>query len=270
MVALLVGMSIMAVALSVALPAWSTAARREREAELIFRGQQYARAVALFQRKNANVFPPSWDVLVQGRFLRKKYKDPMTPDGEFQPVYAGQALPGQPGQGGQQGTGGQRGRAGQPGLAGQGGQSAQGGQTPAGGAAQGGSALGGATRLEELGRRTQGPAGRTFSGIAGGGGVAGGIAGATPGLIGVVSKSEETSLRLYNGRDKYNEWVFVATQASTAAGTGARGGRAGQPTNGRGAPFPGPRGGRGSFPPPGMTQPFSSPLGTPRGGTNQP
>jgi hypothetical protein len=50
----------------------------------------------------------------------------------------------------------------------------------------------------------------------------GGRAGGTPGVIGVVSKSDEKAMRLYNGRDKYNEWLFVATQASTAAG--ARGG----------------------------------------------
>jgi type II secretory pathway pseudopilin PulG len=51
MVALLVAMAIMAVALSVALPSWKTAAQREREEELIFRGTQYARAIALYQRK---------------------------------------------------------------------------------------------------------------------------------------------------------------------------------------------------------------------------
>ena len=40
----------MAVALSVALPAWRTMTQREKEAELVFRGEQYARAIALFQR----------------------------------------------------------------------------------------------------------------------------------------------------------------------------------------------------------------------------
>src|SRR4029450_1654825 len=49
MAALLVGMSVMAIIMSVAMPVWNTAARRERETELIFRGEQYARAVALFQ-----------------------------------------------------------------------------------------------------------------------------------------------------------------------------------------------------------------------------
>ena len=74
MAALLVGLAIMAVLMSVALPAWRHLARREKEAELAFRGEQYARAIALFRAKNGNNFPPSLDVLVQGRYLRKKYK----------------------------------------------------------------------------------------------------------------------------------------------------------------------------------------------------
>src|SRR5436190_15330644 len=93
MVALLVLMAVMAVALTAALPAWSTLARREREAELVFRGEQYARAITLFQRKYAGTFPPTLDVLVQERFLRKKYKDPIAND-DFQPVAVGQAVAG--------------------------------------------------------------------------------------------------------------------------------------------------------------------------------
>ena len=38
------------------------------------------------------------------------------------------------------------------------------------------------------------------------------------GVLGVVSKSKATSLRIYNNHDKYNEWVFIATQMSVAAG----------------------------------------------------
>ena len=78
MAALLVGLSIMAVLMSIALPVWSHQMKREREEELIWRGQQYARAIGLFQRKYANTFPPTIDVLVEQRFLRKKYKDPIT------------------------------------------------------------------------------------------------------------------------------------------------------------------------------------------------
>ena len=97
MAALLVGMSVMAVLMSALLPVWSHMATREKEEELIFRGKQYARAIGLFQRKYANTPPPSIDVLVEQRFLRKKYKDPITKD-EFQPIYANQAVqaPGAP------------------------------------------------------------------------------------------------------------------------------------------------------------------------------
>src|SRR5690349_9964693 len=91
MVALLIGLSIMAVALSVALPTWSTMARREKEAELVFRGEQYARAIQLFQRKYANSFPPNLEVLVDQKFLRKRYKDPITGE-DFNPVAVGDQL----------------------------------------------------------------------------------------------------------------------------------------------------------------------------------
>ena len=85
MAALLVSLSIMAVMLTVAMPVWKQEAQREKEAELMFRGMQYARAIGLFQRKYANAFPPSFDVLVEQRFLRKKYKDPITGQ-DFQAV----------------------------------------------------------------------------------------------------------------------------------------------------------------------------------------
>src|SRR5689334_15029727 len=68
MVALLVGMSILAVMMTVAMPVWRQAAQREKEAELVFRGQQYARAIGLFERKYANTPPPTLDVLVQEKF----------------------------------------------------------------------------------------------------------------------------------------------------------------------------------------------------------
>ena len=90
MAALLVGMSVMAVLMGALMPVWTHMATREKEAELVFRGQQYARAIGLFQRKFANTPPPTIDVLVEQRFLRKKYKDPITND-DFQLIYANQA-----------------------------------------------------------------------------------------------------------------------------------------------------------------------------------
>lgn len=81
MAVLLVGMSVAAVLMTAAMPVWKQMARREKEEELVFRGQQYVRAIALFQRRaGPGVLPPNLDVLVTGRFLRKKFKDPVTND----------------------------------------------------------------------------------------------------------------------------------------------------------------------------------------------
>jgi hypothetical protein len=90
MVALLVGLSIMGGLMTIAMPVWTHAARREKEAELIFRGEQYMRAIALFQRRSGpGTLPPDVDVLVRERFLRKRYRDPIT-GGDFLLVRQGQ------------------------------------------------------------------------------------------------------------------------------------------------------------------------------------
>ena len=251
MVALLIGMSVMAVVLSTVMPSWYTMARREREAELVFRGQQYARAVTLFQRKMAGAYPPNLDILLTQKFLRKKYKDPITND-EFVliPVGDPRAL--------------QAGAAAMPG--------GRAGSAPVQG--RGGPPL-----------AAQQPTAR------------GGGAGAPgAGIQGVVSRSADTSLRVYNGRTHYNEWVFIAAPASTAAGAapGAGTQNPGVPAGipGRGGPgfeglqgpqFPGGRGaspdgrpqppgrgappppGRGAHPPPGMPPGFPFPGGAGRG-----
>ena len=111
MAVLLVGMSVAAVLMTAAMPVWKQVSRREKEAELIFRGQQYVRAIGLFQKRSGpGVLPPNVDVLVTGHFLRKKFKDPIT-DQDFDllsPVQAAGQAPGTPGRGGtpqQQGRG---------------------------------------------------------------------------------------------------------------------------------------------------------------------
>src|SRR3954452_25400652 len=93
MAALLVAMTIMAIMFTVVMPVWKQAAQREKEEELVFRGKQYVHAIGLFQRKFANAYPPNIDVLVAQRFLRKKYKDPITND-DFVPIPVGQGAPG--------------------------------------------------------------------------------------------------------------------------------------------------------------------------------
>ena len=90
MAALLVAIAVMGIMLSVALPTWSHMIRREKEEELIFRGNQYARAINLYGRRTTSPVVPSIDMLIEQRLLRKKYKDPLSPnkDGEFQLLYA--------------------------------------------------------------------------------------------------------------------------------------------------------------------------------------
>jgi type II secretory pathway pseudopilin PulG len=223
MAALLVGIAIMTVMMTVAMPAWRQMVQREKEEELVFRGEQIAHSIGMFQKKFASAYPPSIDVLVEQKFLRKKYKDPVTND-DFVPLTQSQQQSNTPG-------GPAGGRGGQPGQPAQGQRGA-----PAPGA---------------------GPLGLVSSGSPGGA-PAGGI-------IGVTSKSKETSIRLYKGRSHYNEWLFVYTPPPAAAGTATpgapqRGNNPGQ--RGTGNPF----GGNGPFPPGGG----GPPGGGQRGGPGRP
>src|SRR5262245_14636478 len=212
MVALLVGMSVMAVMMTVAMPVWKHNTQREKEEELIFRGKQYVHAIELYGRKFANTQPPSVDALVEQRFLRKKYKDPITGQ-DFDLVRANQAP--QPGAGGQGG-------AATPGRGGLSSSPTPGVGSPA---AAGAASPGGTSPI--------------------------GSPGANPigGIAGVASKSKEKSIRLYNGRSHYNEWAFVyqpqqVPGAGGAPGVGApgqRGQRGNQPGGPGGA---GPLGGQ--------------------------
>ena len=209
MAALLVSLAVMSVLMGALLPAWRHQAQREKEAELVFRGEQYVRAIRLWERRmGPGSRPPNFDILVQQRFLRKKYKDPMTEDGEFQPLYVGANLPGPAGAG----TGG-RGTS-TPGPAGRSGLPPQ-PQVP---------------QMPQ--QRPSGIGGTTAAG----------------GIVGVTSKSKESSILIYKGRSHYNEWNFIYANASSApggAGNPMPGGRGGSPfPGGRGLPGRGP-GGRG-------------------------
>lgn len=93
MVALLVAMSIAAIWMTAVLPSWRQQVQRSREEELIYRGEQYARAIMLYQEKNQGALPPNLDILISQRYLRKKFKDPVTDD-EFAIVGIGMVTTG--------------------------------------------------------------------------------------------------------------------------------------------------------------------------------
>ena len=82
------------IALTSASTYWSTKVRREREAELLFRGEQIRKAIGSYYEKA----PPGWaksypsrleDLLKDPRYmkvvrhLRRIYRDPMTEDGQW-------------------------------------------------------------------------------------------------------------------------------------------------------------------------------------------
>src|SRR5262245_46860606 len=237
MAALLVALAVMSVLASAAMPTWKQMARREKEAELIFRGEQYARAIGLFQRRaGPGVNPPSIDVLVQQKFLRKKYKDPIT-GGDFELITPATqlAIPTSP-------TPGTQTRGAPSGTT-----------TPT-------TTRGGLSQPppqpqqpSAFGRGTQ-PGGAT-PGF--GGTVAGGI-------VGVQSKSKAESIRIYNGHTHYNEWQFVYIPQTGPGGRGQPGvPQPGVPPRGgpqRGGTQRGPFGGGGRF---GTPQPGSGRQGAP-------
>jgi type II secretory pathway pseudopilin PulG len=98
MVVLLVAMAVAAIWMSAILPAWRQQVQREREEDLIFIGEQYARSIVLYQMKNQGAFPPNIEALVSGNYLRKQWKDPITGE-DFAVVGFGLGAPGgaQPG-----------------------------------------------------------------------------------------------------------------------------------------------------------------------------
>ncbi|HJO03086.1 MAG TPA: hypothetical protein QGG47_03830 [Acidobacteriota bacterium] len=220
LVGLMVVVAVINVSLAVAVTSTRTLARRAREAELIWRGQQIARAVGCYEQANAGEPLTRLEQLVEADCLRRVYRDPMVRDGQWrilrqQDVADGTvaALLGVEVDTESAGVGGASGG----GLANQG--STAGRTSSAVGAAPSlgttGATFGrqrptagsgvGISRLP--GQPTRGPTG------AGAGENA---------IVGVVSRSVEASLRIYGEKTKHSQWVFLGGQAA-AAGSAAPG-----------------------------------------------
>ncbi len=224
---------------------WLTQGKRQREAEMIWRGDQYKRGVRLYYHKLGK-FPQTMDDLTKGNgsihFMRKAYKDPTTPDGNWRMIYvtpagqlvnsvrytslqqmaaaeqmAGAGPPADPSQ--QPGT--PAGSAfGQPPTNGPGGAPMGGSITPggqqdpdSGGTANPGqqpsSGPGGQQGQSPMGTAPLG--GNTFNqpqfslsgGSTGGGQVFGGS------IIGVGGSNDKRSVMVYKGGKTYHRWEFI-------------------------------------------------------------
>ena len=196
---------------------------RDREVEMIHRGVQYERAVQLYYRKFGR-YPTSIEQLENTneiRFLRKRYKDPMSPDGQWQIAHitdiklpgftltgaAGAAVAAQ--------------AAGAVGLAGAAANTALAAATAlqtnstslssaAAGTALGtdsSSAAAGSGDTTQTAPGTSAGSGPADTGPASGNG-AGPLLGGGP-MLGVISKSKVEGIHSFNNKDHFNEWYFI-------------------------------------------------------------
>jgi type II secretory pathway pseudopilin PulG len=107
LVMLMVILAVMAIAMGAAVQTVSFQARREKEAELVFRGEQYVEAIRLFKNRYGR-FPVTlkemWEA--KPRVLRKPWKDPITGSDQWGIIHLGEeGQPLVPGPGGTPGSG---------------------------------------------------------------------------------------------------------------------------------------------------------------------
>lgn len=188
LVAVMLLITIMIIAMSVEITRIVQQIKRAKEDELVNRGKDYAMAVKRFYRKNGR-YPISVDQLMNTnnvRFLRKKYKDPITNDEEWHLVHVGEAqikIPPPP-----------------TGLSGSG-LTPSATPPPTGGNQ---APLNQPTGAAGLQPGASGQLGSlTTSGIGSGGNPGGGF------IIGVASNSKAEGIKEFNEKTHYNEWLFV-------------------------------------------------------------
>lgn len=93
LLAVLFLVALILIALAVAAPSVAKSIQRDKEVELVHRGEEYKRAIKLYYKKFGS-YPTSIDQLVNTnniRFLRKRYKDPLTGKDDWRLIYFGQA-----------------------------------------------------------------------------------------------------------------------------------------------------------------------------------
>jgi type II secretory pathway pseudopilin PulG len=196
--------AIMSISMGVAVQTASFQMQREREAELIFRGEQYVEAIRLYKIKYGRYpmrLKEIWEA--KPRVIRQKWKDPITDSENWGLVYLGQ----EGGAIGQQGR--QLAPVQSPGVAGARSNRPLSTQTPGGAAGrqQSDSGLPGASNdwLQGGAERKMGP------------------------IVGVHSTSCDEAIKVYEGRTTYCEWRFIYREQPQRGP--AQGGRNRQPRN---------------------------------------
>lgn len=194
LVALVVITTVMTILVAAAMPMWSQIVKRDREAELVFRGLQYAEAIRVFQLRFQR-YPVSLEELLNAnpRCLRQLWKDPMTDDGQWGLVVAQSGRPGGRGRRGRQTREDRMRRLGQANQAQE--ETRNTGGLTVGSEPQdltGGSAPSGRASSRR-GRQAMGP------------------------IQGVHSRSTETGVRTFLGSDQYSEWQFTVELLPTPA-----------------------------------------------------
>jgi type II secretory pathway pseudopilin PulG len=247
---------------SAVVPSVLTQGRREREEETIWRGEQYARAIRLYFQKLGR-YPTKIDDLTKQtngvRFLRQAYSDPMNKeDGSWRFIYVGpngQLIGSLRSQSLMQSVVNAFALTGASPL-GQG--AAPPPPPPPPGATTGVGATGVGQTSQQPGQQTSGglapissePQPQPLTGAVIGGNI-----------TGVGSKSKESSLRVYEGGDTYEQWEFIWNPVLQGGIPGQSG-----PVNPNAPPAPGQPSPQNQQAPPGM-QPLQTPPGFGNGGS---
>jgi type II secretory pathway pseudopilin PulG len=242
LLAVMLTLALMLIALSIEAPRIAQQIKRDKEEELVHRGRDYATAVKRFVHKNGGRYPLSIEQLEDTnhvRFLRKRYKDPITGEADWRLVHVGEAQINIPAPN----IGLSPGNAIAPTSPGLG----AGPNQPPSGIAQpippGGQP--GQTAQPQPGS-TGSLGSLTTTSIGNGQTVGGGQ------IIGVASVNKGQSIKEFNDKDHYDEWFFVydlkleqsggtgvaiaAPRGATGSSTGASGDQT--PASGSGQPAP--------------------------------
>jgi type II secretory pathway pseudopilin PulG len=200
----MLAMTFILIAMSIAAPRIAQQIKRQKEEELVYRGKEYATAVKRFAHKSGGQYPATIEQLENTnhiRFLRQRYKDPMTGDSDWRMVHYGEAQVTIPAP-----NPGLNNSTQSPGLSG---SSSGLTGTPTGATGSGTNAAGQPQGL------TGGGSGLTPPPQAGGTGTltTSGIGNGQPAgggqIIGVASVNKGKSIKEFNDKDHYNDWLFV-------------------------------------------------------------